>query len=65
MKSYEAYAALYIKHKRISGIIIHCYCNTFVEYSLIAESLGHGLPSKIRIMSYKKMKKLLKKVSKG
>jgi len=61
MKSYEVYSALHVRHKIVSGITIHMYHDTYVEYSKIGDSLGHGSSHKMRTMTYEEMKKILHK----
>lgn len=65
MDRFAVYGALGIKHKALSGMTIHCYHEEFIDYSLMTDNLGHANTNRgMRTITYKKLKKILKKASK-
>lgn len=66
MDRHAVYGALGIKHKLLGGTItVHCYHEEFIDYSLLTDSLGHANTNRgMRTITYKKLKKILKKASK-
>lgn len=64
MNTFEVYGALYIKHETLSGITVHCFYETYVDYSITSEELGHNNSHTFIHATYKELKKVLKKAGK-